>query len=513
MAAGTLLSRITGFGKFFALAYALGAADLSGTYQLANNTPNIIYELVLGGVLSGVLVAVFVERLTTQDEDDAWHAINAVLSLATVAAAAISVLFVVVAPWFIRLYTLRAGDAVADDQLAVATVLLRLFAPQVLFYGLISLSTALLNAQRRFAAPMWAPIINNVVTIAVFVAYPSVAASDSLRDIRHNTAALVLLGLGTTAGVVAQAAAQMPLRVMRDHVRWVWQPRHPAVRTLLRLSGWTVAVVAANQVALFVVFFLANGQPADVAIYNFAYTIFLLPHGVIAVSIMTAVAPEIASRWSVQDLIGVRQQLSLGLRTIVAATAPAAVGYLLLARPITSVLLEHGRLGARDARSIGQVLFLMALGLPAFSVFLYVTRVYQSIQETGALFRVYAIENAVNIVLAVALYPAFGVRGLAAAFSLAYWAGAAVGLFELRSRLGRLGGGEMAHAAVRVAGASLAMGAAVAVIVATVGGPVGAAALLRVTVGVITGVSVYAGAARILGVNELNVLIPTRRNR
>lgn len=512
MAAGTALSRITGFGKFFALAYALGATNLSGTYQLANNTPNIIYELVLGGVLSGVLVAVFVDYLTTRSEEEAWEGVGAVLSLATVVAAAMAALFILVAPWFIRLYTLRVGDELADDQLAVATILLRLFAPQVFFYGLISLSTALLNSQRRFAAPMWAPIVNNVVTIAVFAAYPAVSSAETLEAVRGDRAALLLLGLGTTAGVVAQAVAQLPLRTLRRHVRWVWQPRHPAVTTILRLSGWTMAFVAANQVALFVVFFLANNRPADVAIYNFAYTIFLLPHGVIAVSIMTAVAPEIASRWSVDDVVGVRDQLSLGMRTIVAATAPAAIGYALLARPITSVLLEHGSLRGDDARAIANVLLIMALGLPAFSVFLYLTRAYQSIQETKMLFWIYVVENAINIVLAFALYPSFGVEGLAAAFSLAYWGGAAAGLVELRFRLGRLDGRKIVASAARVAAACAAMAAAVGAVAAGVGGDVGAQALIRVTAGVVIGVIVYLGAARVVGVAELMALLPNRRS-
>lgn len=511
MATGTALSRLTGFGKFFALAYALGATNLSGTYQLANNTPNIIYELVLGGVLSGILVAVFVDHLTTKSDEEAWEGIAAVLSLATVVAAAMAALFVVVAPWFIRLYTLRAGQGLADDQLAVATILLRLFAPQVFFYGLISLSTALLNAQRRFAAPMWAPVINNLVAIAVFAAYPAVSSSDTLAAVRGDRAALLLLGLGTTAGVVAQALAQLPLRTLRAHVRWVWQPRHPAVGTIVRLSGWTIAFVAANQVALFVVFFLANNRPADVAIYNFAYTIFLLPHGVIAVSVMTAVAPEIAARWSMGDIPGARDQLSLGMRTVVAATAPAAVGYVLLARPITAVLLQHGSLRGEDAAAIARVLLIMATGLPAFSVFLYLTRAYQSIQETRVLFLIYLVENAINIVLAFALYPAFGVEGLAAAFSLAYWGGAAAGLVELRFRLRRLEGRKLIASAARVGAACATMGLAVAVVASAVGGEAGFPALVRVAAGVLSGVIVYLGAARVFRVAELLALLPTRR--
>jgi putative peptidoglycan lipid II flippase len=182
-AVGTALSRITGFGRIFALAYALGLTRLADTYTLANNTPNIIYELVLGGVLSGTLLPVFVRELRRGDEsgkedggvpgvggNDGWHAISAVLTVALAAAAALSLAFVVVAPLFIRLYTLRSGRQVGADQIAVASDLLRLFAPQLLFYASISVTTAIVRARRKFAAPMFAPVLNNLVVIAMFLA-------------------------------------------------------------------------------------------------------------------------------------------------------------------------------------------------------------------------------------------------------------------------------------------------------------------------------------------------------
>lgn len=511
MAAGTLLSRLTGFGRVFALAYALGFTRLSDTYTLANNTPLIIYELVLGGVLSGTLMTEFVRNLRTREEHEAWRAISAVISLAVVASALLSAAFVVVAPLFIRLYTLRIEGDVAADQLAVATDLLRLFAPQVLFYGVIAVSTALLNARARFAAPMFAPVLNNVVVIAVLLAFPHLAGTRELGEVRGNAAALLLLGLGTTVGVLAMAAAQFPLTTVRRHLRWVWHPGHEAARRILRLSGWTVGFVVANQVALFVVQFLANARAGDVAVYATAFIFFLLPHGVVSVSIMTAIAPDLAERWVLEDRAGYRARLSLGIRTIAAVTVPAAAGYVLLARPIVSVLLDHGAVRSENAEDIAGTLAVMALGLPAYSIWLLLTRAYQSLQDTRSLFLLYLVENGINAVAAFALYPVLGVRGLALALALAYAGGTFVSLLHLRRRTQGVDGRKLARSVGRIVGATAVMVAVVATVRAFVGQDTGTGALVRLAVAVIAGVTVYLAGARALGVVELNALLDIRR--
>src|SRR5437870_4106209 len=132
MAAGTLLSLVTGFGRVFALAYALAFTRFSDAYNLANTTPNIVYELILGGILSATLVPVFVDNLATRDEDDAWRAISAVVTVAAVLLAVVTIAFVLAAPVVIRLYTFRLAGEAGRDQQAVATSLLRMFAPQLL---------------------------------------------------------------------------------------------------------------------------------------------------------------------------------------------------------------------------------------------------------------------------------------------------------------------------------------------------------------------------------------------
>jgi putative peptidoglycan lipid II flippase len=517
-AVGTALSRITGFGRIFALAYAIGADRLADTYTLANNTPNIIYELILGGVLSGTLLPVFVRELRREepggdDEGEGWRAVSAVFTLGAAASVALAVVFVVVAPFFIRLYTLRTGAEVGREQVAVATDLLRLFAPQVFFYGMISLTTALVRARRRFAAPMFAPVLNNVVVITVFLAYPHLVGTRDLAVVGHDRGALLLLGLGTTAGVAAMAFAQFPLRTVRRHLRFVWAPRHPAVTTILRLSGWTVAFVLANQVALFVVNVLANSHAGDVTVYFLTYTIFLLPHGVISVSIISAVQPELADAWAAGDVEAFRRHLSVGIRSIAVLVVPAAVGYVVLARPIVSMLLEHGALHGASAAKVAGTLTLMALGLPAFSTWLFLTSAYQAMQDTRTLFFLYLVENGVNVLAAFPLHAALGVQGLGLAFALAYASGTATSLWHLRRRIGGLGGRPLALALARIVAASAVMAVAVIAVRALTSGlgSAGLGAAARAGVATVAGVTFYLAGCRVFRVGELRSLLPFRR--
>jgi putative peptidoglycan lipid II flippase len=507
MAAGTALSRLTGFGKLVALAYALGFTRLTDSYNLANVTPNIVYELVLGGILSATLIPLFVERLATDDEDDAWRAISAVITVAAVALVVLTGLFVVIAPLLVRLYTIGNDTPSLDEQRAVATGLLRLFAPQVAFYGMTFLVTAVLNARRRFAAPMFAPVLNNVIVIGVLLALPSVADEVSLTAVRHDRGALLLLGLGTTAGVGAMALALLPaLRGTGARLRPVWDPGHPAVRTVLRLSGWTFGFVVANQVALLVVLVLAGGRAGDVAAYQAGQVFFLLPHGVFAVSVMTALQPDLAERWAARDAAGFGRHVAGGLGTTATVIIPAAVGYLVLARPIVGAALEHGALDAGSASTTAGVLALFAAGLPGFSIFLFLVRSFQAMQDTRSIFFLYLLENGLNVVLAVALYPSLGVQGLALSYSLAYTVAALVALLHLQKRVGTVDRAGVVQTWARIAFSSAVMAGVVAAASAP---PL--PDLVRTGAGVAAGVTVYLVVARRLGVLELSTLLRTGR--
>ena len=189
---GTALSRITGFLRVSALA-ALGFARLTDVYNIANSTPNIVYELLLGGILTATLVPLYVEHFERKDD----RATDAINSVALVALAAISVIGFIAAPWIIGLYTLRLHGAGKAAQQALATDLLRWFMPQIFFYGVTALATAMLNARRRFAAAAFAPVLNNVVVIAALLALPRVASEPpTVTSVLQDPALVLLLGPG-----------------------------------------------------------------------------------------------------------------------------------------------------------------------------------------------------------------------------------------------------------------------------------------------------------------------------
>lgn len=492
MAAGTLLSRVTGFARVAALGYALGIHGVADAYNLANTTPNIVYDLVLGGVIAATLVPVFVERLARQSRREAWRGISAVLSLAVVLLVAATIAFVALAPWVIRLYTLARHGAVVADQRAEATFLLRLFAPQILLYGLISLTTALLNARRRFATPMFVPIANNLVVIGILLGLHSAVSQPSLAGIRHDTPYLLALGAGTTVGVLAQALALVPSLLRSGvRIRWRWEPGHEAVRTIVRLSGWTFGFVAANQAALFVVLALAaHGPPGDVSAYTYGFTFMQLPFGIVAVSIMSGIQPEMAERWATGDRSGFRRHVAAGLRATLSAVIPAAVGYIVLARPIVTLVLGHGA-SAGQVLPTARVLTYLSLGLPGYCAYLFLMRAYQAMQDTRSAFYLYLVENGLNVVLALALFGPLGVRGLALSLSVAYTAAAVAAAVHLRGKAGGMDAALLLRPVARSLGASVIMGAVAAVAAALVGSDHGLGLLLRVAVAVASGVTVF----------------------
>jgi putative peptidoglycan lipid II flippase len=515
MAAGTVLSRLTGFGRVVALAYVLGTTALADTYNLANVTPNIIYELVLGGILSATLVPVFVSTLGGRaseregDDEAGWHEVSALVTVVAAALVAVTVALALAAPALIQLYTAGEGGAGVADQRAVAVSLLRLFAPQVALYGVISLSTALLQARRRFAAPMFAPVLNNLVVIGVILALPRHL---TLGDARADGAVLVLLGLGTTAGVLVQAAAQwVALRRAGVRLRWVWDPGAESVRRVLRLSGWTLGFVATNQVALFVVLALARDEPGGVSAYQYAQVFFVLPHAIFTVSVISALLPELAAHWARRDVDRFRAALSLGLRSTAVVLVPAAAGYVVLARPVIDLILEHGATTASSAATIAHVLTWFAVGLPGFSAFLLLTRAYQAMEDTRSVFWLYVLENGLNIVLAVVLFPAMGIAGLAAAYAAAYTVAAMAAAWHLRRRTAGLDGDRLAATLGRVAIATAGCALAAAMVSMAVGGDEGPRLAARVGAAVIAGVSVYVVVARALRVAELMSLLQIRR--
>lgn len=512
VAAGTGMSRVTGLLRFVALAWALGQTPLADSYNLANNTPNMLYDFVLGGVLSATFIPVFVERLAANkdDERDAFESISAVVSVSVVVLLSATVAALVLAPQIITALTaLDTHSQPAEThrfvlERQVATSFLRWFVIQIAAYGLFALGAALLNTRRRFVAVAWAPIVNNVVCITVLVWFGVWAGHGaSLASVEQHKAQLVLLGLGTSLGVVLQGVALVPSLRRADLrlLRWRWNPRDDAVRAVARLGAWTFGFVMATQIAVFVVTVLAGTVPGPdpVSSYTYAYAFLQLPYGIVAVTIMSVVTPDLAERWSTGQLAKFIHRLATGLRAVLALIVPAAVGLLLLAKPAVALLLGNGHSTPAETATTGTALAMFALGLPGFCAYLYQVRVLQAMQRSKVAFFLYLVEVPLNIVLALILVHPLGVRGLALSLSISYTVAAVVAFATFRHWFGTIGSPELWAPLWRVVIASVPM-AAVVLVASNLSGSTSVVGLLgRVVLGGVCGAVAFGAVVIWLG--------------
>jgi putative peptidoglycan lipid II flippase len=524
MTVGTGLSRVTGLLRVIVLSATLGIAEsqVASTYNLANTTPNIIYELMLGGILSSIFVPVFVQARKEQGKEAAWHLARLVLTVAGVGLAVLALVTMLGSDLIMRLYTLRVDDpAERADQIRVGGQLLVMFAPQILFYGLGTVMTGLLNANRRFGVPMFAPVLNNLTVIATGIVY-YVLTSGVARDLDTITLTeRLVLGLGTTAGVVVMTMVQWPfLRRIGFRYRPVWQPRHPALGKMARLSGFTIGYVVVNQLALLVVMLLATPIQGGYAAYTYAFIFFQLPHGLFAVSVMTALLPPLSEHAVARDWAAFRAELTRGLRLTAFVLIPAAIGYLALAKPLVALLLEHGVVQGASIDLVTRVLVLFVCGLVFFSTFQLVLRAFFALQDTRTPFLLNIVATAVNIGVDIALYmllpEGWKVAGLAAGHASGYLVGSVLLVTALQRRVGRLDRARLAGALARITLASAVMGAA-AWAASTALGAVLPGGVLRhlamVLAGVVVGLAVYLAAARLLRVDELRAVLGLVRRR
>ncbi|HEY5077271.1 MAG TPA: murein biosynthesis integral membrane protein MurJ [Acidimicrobiia bacterium] len=514
VAAGTLLSRLTGLLRVVVLAAAIGKESLADTYNLANITPNIVYELLVGGVLAATLVPVFVGLLERRDD----RSTSAVFTVAMTALTFFTAATMVLSPLLARLFVLHEHGPDRSAQLHVLTVLILCFVPQMVFYGFTALASALLNAANRFVAAAFAPVVNNVVVIVALVvfAFRTSGRHSTITDVarvRNDLGLLLLLGIGTTAGIVAMAVVLVPA-VARAGVRlrFVLAWRDPAIRTILRLSGWTAGYVVTNQLAQLFVLVLANNSAGNVSAYVYAFTFYVVPHGLLAVSIMTTMTPNLARRARAGDLEGMRREFGLGLRYIVVLVLPASVLFAVLAQPMLGVIVRH-QFTTHDAVVTADTLQAFAISLVPFSIYLYVMRAFYALQDTRTPFVLNAIENGLNVVLAIVLFPRLGVQGLALAWSGAYLVSAAGALLVLRRRIGGVPDAVVMRSTVRAAVAALALAVVAAEVAGAIGHSSPAVALLATAVAATAGLLVYLAGLAALRSGEVAELIGLLRRR
>jgi putative peptidoglycan lipid II flippase len=528
MSAGTLASRATGFVRIAVMAWAIGATEskLADTYNLANSMPNIVYQLVLGEILATIFVPVFVEYITTRNRDEAWTLASSVLNIAIIVGTAFACVTVLIAPWLIKIYTFNVHPiGLRHQQEVTGTFFLRLFMPQMVFYATGAVLTGLLNAYRKFAVPMFAPVLNNLIVIATFALFRFQHHGRAPQLNQLTAGDKWLLGGGTTLGVVAMTMVLWPFvrRLPGRYRPRAMQWRHPAIRHVGNLAKYSFGYVIVNQIGLWLVYALANGahgvldKGGGVTAYQYSWILYQLPYGIFAVSVMTYIVREVSEHHVRGDMDAVQRDISLGLRTTALVVLPAAAGFVALSRPLIRLLLQHGAFTAASTALTADTFAWMAIGLGAYAAFQQMMRAFYAMQDTKTPWLVNIGATGANIVTAIPLYHAMGVPGLGLSHAISYLVGAVYGGWVLRRRIGGLDGARLASSHLRIGAAAIVTGV-VAWVVARATGSVfdvttAMGQLLHVLCAVAAGAVAYVVCARAFGVEEVRPLIAMLRRR
>ncbi|MDG4790922.1 murein biosynthesis integral membrane protein MurJ [Micromonospora sp. WMMD1102] len=441
MAIGSLVSRGTGFLRTLMLTAALGAFAVNDAYTTALFIPQMVYEFLLGGILTSVVVPVLVRRRRV-DADGGQAYAQRLLTLAVLALGAALVLAMVAAPLLTSIY---AGGRGGDYQ-SLVTKLSYLLLPIIFFAGLSALVAAVLNTRGHFAAPMWTPILNNLVIIAACALYIAIYGARIIDPGQMSPGRILLLGGGTLLGIVVQAVGLLPaLRKVGFRWRWRFDFRALGLRELGRLGGWMFCYVAVNSIGLVVLINLLNQvdrESAGPAIYNNVFLLLMMAHGIIAVSIITALLPRMSAAAADGRFGDMAGDLSRTVRTVTAVLAPIAVCYAVLAEPIAVSLFDYG--AARgDAGAISPVLLVAALALIPFAVSQVFTFAFWALPDT----RMPALINIpvvlLRILVQVLVFVAFSTSvlasGMMAGNAVSYVAAAVISAWLLRPRIGPIG--------------------------------------------------------------------------
>ena len=408
MAIGTITSRITGVIRSAAVIAAIGFGTFADAFSIANSLPTIVYVVVVGGAINSVFVPQLVRHMKN-DADEGVSYTNKLLTLVGLILFLVTLLAVFFAPLIVGLYS---PNSWSDETLYQSVFFARLLLPQIFFYGVYTVLQQVLNSRQHFALPMFAPVLNNFVMIItallfIYLAH-DVTVSSSFTDQEMS-----ILAIGTTLGVMVQAIVLFPaLRLIKYKYSFDRRFKGAGLTTAGHLALWTIGFVIVNQITYASITRLAAGaNTLDNSIgftsYQNAFLTFILPHSVIAVSLVTALLPKFSDLANSVQLNKLANAINSGASSLVALLLPISVIIYFVSKPLAQVLFARGAASVAEARSTGLLLGLFVIGLVPFSMFYLLLRGFYALEDTKTPFFINIILNAFNLSIAVYLFNIF----------------------------------------------------------------------------------------------------------
>lgn len=508
MSTATTLSRVTGFVRMWATGFALGVTAVASAYNVANNIPNMVFELIAGGILSSLFIPTFMELRAGKTEDDAWRFASHVFNLSVLALGVVAVIGTAFPEPFIWTQTFMMSPAEAATVRPVAEAFFRFFAIQVVVYGGGMVVQGLLNSQRKYLWTALGPVFNNVVVIVTMFAVAAIAP-------RSTDTAFIVLAAGTTLGVFVMFAVMVP-QLLRGEFRYTPELglKDPAVRRMLVLAGPTILYVVTNLVAVSFrnasAFSVSDNGPS---ILMFAWTFYQLPYGILAVALATAVFTELSESAGRKDHAEFKKFFRQGLSTTGVLILPSAAMLVALAEPLVSIY-QVGRFTAGDVPPVAGALRLWALALVFYASSMFVLRTFYSLKDTRTPMFANLALTAVQIGLYVVLtgglrsWAGLGINGIPLADAAFYALLFATLLVLLNRRIGGFSGKAIMVTYAKMTLAAVVGGGAawgVSQLLAPVGDGV-AGALIQVAGAGVVGLIVSFGIGRVLGVEEVRAV-------
>ena len=440
MGVAAAVSRAFGAVRVLVIAAVLGTTNLGNAFGGSNSTSNVLFELLAAGALSAVLVPTFVGMLDRGDQPEAEELAGELLGSATVILGLVSIVGVALSPWIAGLLTSAVRDPhVAAQQRHLSTILLWFFIPQIVLYGLGSITTAVLTAQRRFLVPAIAPIGNTVVMVSFLIAFRVVAGPNPGLELTGLEQ--VLLGLGGTLGVVAFVAAPT-IALARTGFRLSpkLSRRNERLKRMLALSGWAGLQQAFTALLLAAAIIVGGGVEGGVVAYQAGWVFFLAPYGIIAQPIHTTILPELVGEVERGDMAAFTSSVRWALDSMTMLLVPLTALALALAVPAMRVLAFGAASSRTGVSLLAAALGSLVLGLLPYGAFFLLARAWYVLGDS----RRPAIAGGIAAVIGAGLMALAGavtdhastVFALGAAHTVSFVIASGMLVVALRSRVG-----------------------------------------------------------------------------